>query len=58
LAAHLFARGIAFWIAASSKRWWNRHITFINAQKKIKHKKAAVLQWMPISRQLCGGFYS
>jgi dolichol-phosphate mannosyltransferase len=42
---HLFARGIAFWIAASSNWWWNRHITFIDAQK-IKHKKAAVLQWM------------
>ena len=42
---HLLARGIAFWIAASSNWWWNRHITFIDVQK-AQHKKAAVLQWM------------
>jgi len=42
---HLVARGVAFWIAASSNWWWNRHITFIDVQQ-TKHKKAAVLQWM------------
>ncbi|ETI61290.1 GtrA family protein [Marinomonas profundimaris] len=47
---HLTARGFAFWIAASSNWWWNRHITFTDAQP-TKHKKAAAMQWM----QFLGG---
>ena len=53
---HLTARGIAFWVAASSNWWWNRTITFKeskpdNINKKEKDKKAAALQWM----QFLGG---
>ncbi|RNF51977.1 GtrA family protein [Marinomonas hwangdonensis] len=59
---HLVARGIAFWIAASSNWWWNRTITFkgtkvdgvnlsINKTDISKNKKAAALQWM----QFLGG---
>ncbi|MBJ7537521.1 GtrA family protein [Marinomonas transparens] len=42
---HTIARGIAFWIAASSNWWWNRRITFIET-RHTKHKKAALLQWL------------
>ncbi|MBU2021001.1 MAG: GtrA family protein [Gammaproteobacteria bacterium] len=57
---HLVARGIAFWIAASSNWWWNRTITFTKTKPEIpsikstdtcKNKKAAALQWM----QFLGG---
>ena len=43
------ARGIAFWIAASSNWWWNRTITFTHL--KSTNKKAAALQFM----QFLGG---
>jgi putative flippase GtrA len=60
---HLVARGIAFWVAASSNWWWNRTITFANSKSNdidssniketyiSKNKKAAALQWM----QFLGG---
>lgn len=40
------ARGLAFWIAASSNWWWNRHFTFVQQQKK-----AAMMEWL----QFLGG---
>lgn len=50
---HLVARGIAFWIAASSNWWWNRTITFhhLEGTEKCTNKKAAALQLM----QFLGG---
>jgi len=36
------ARGLSFWVAASSNWWWNRHFTFSNN----RHKKTAVLEWL------------
>ena len=38
------ARGIAFWIAASSNWWWNRSITFSDVNPDNTNKKAAALQ--------------
>jgi putative flippase GtrA len=48
---HLAARGIAFWVAASSNWWWNRSITFREAKQSHTNKKAAALQFM----QFLGG---
>lgn len=36
------ARGLSFWVAASSNWWWNRHFTFSNG----RHKKTAVVEWL------------
>ncbi|QUX92234.1 GtrA family protein [Marinomonas sp. A3A] len=45
---HLVARGIAFWVAASSNWWWNRTITFTESKAQITstNKKATALQWI------------
>ncbi|MGJ8646704.1 MAG: GtrA family protein [Marinomonas colpomeniae] len=45
--SHTTARGLAFWVAASSNWWLNRHFTFAcPTNNKESNKKAAVLQWM------------
>ncbi|ETX09802.1 polysaccharide synthesis protein GtrA [Marinomonas ushuaiensis DSM 15871] len=52
----IVARGIAFWIAATSNWWLNRNITFVYSHNKSLtsgYKKAAVLQWL----QFIGGSF-
>lgn len=39
------ARAIAFWCAATSNWWWNRHITFIDQTSQVK-KKPLYLEWL------------
>ncbi|KZN15437.1 GtrA family protein [Marinomonas sp. TW1] len=41
-APYTIARGLSFWVAASSNWWWNRHFTFSNN----RHKKTAVVEWL------------
>ncbi|RBP84335.1 GtrA family protein [Marinomonas rhizomae] len=48
---HFTARGIAFWVAASSNWWWNRTITFNKANRSDTDLKTATRQWM----QFLGG---